>query len=102
MLLKKKLYGAILLVALTMLSACSTQKNTWLSRFYHTTTTRYNVHFNGAESYDKGIKQLEESNQDNFSNILPLYPISNPDNQQTASSAMTQAIEKCRKSIKLH
>lgn len=83
-------------------SSCSTQKNTWASRTHHTLNTKYNVYFNGNESYKEGIANIAKANKDDYSNILPMYPISHHENASAGTANMTKAIEKCRKSIKLH
>jgi len=58
--------------------------------------------FNAQTNYDKGIGELQKMQQDDYSNILPLYPISNHSNGQAVGSTMDIVIEKCRKAIKLH
>ncbi len=82
--------------------SCSTQKNTAASRFYHSTTTRYNIYYNGNLAFQEGLKAIDKANQDDFSRIIPLYAISNHDAAQSATSQMDRTIEKCRKCIKLH
>lgn len=82
--------------------SCSTQKNTWASRTYHATTTRYNIYFNGNLSFDEGLKAINDANTDDFSEIIPLYPVSNHSAAEAATSQMDRTIEKCRKCIKLH
>lgn len=89
----------LLLVALT---SCSTKKNTWSTRAYHTTTTRFNVFFNAKTSYDKGINDMQKMQQDDYSKPLVMYPISNHSNGEAVASTMDIVITKCRKSIKLH
>ena len=84
------------------MSSCSTQKNTWASRSFHQTKTKYNIHYNGQKSYDEGLEAISEAHEDDYSSILPLYPISNHDAAKSATSYMDRAIEKCRKCIKLH
>lgn len=83
-------------------TACSTKKNTWLSRNYHSMTTKFNVAFNGNESYKDGLKNIIAANEDDYSTILPLFPISKHSNASAATSDMDRAIEKSRKAIKLH
>jgi tetratricopeptide (TPR) repeat protein len=83
-------------------SACSTQKNTWSSRCYHGMTTKYNIYFNGYESYKSGIKQLQNSHKEDYSKLLPVYIVSNHENAKNAASAMNRSIEKCQKAIKNH
>lgn len=97
-----KTYRSLLLLAICTVCSCSTQKNTWLSRTHHIINTKYNVYYNGNESYQKGLQSIADANTDNFSEVLPMYPISNHENASAAIGDMDNAIEKCRKSIKLH
>jgi len=85
-----------------IISGCSTQKNTRLSRYYHATNTRFNVHFNGQESYNEGLKNIQKANQEDYTTVIPMYPISRHSNASAATSNMDRTIEKCRKAIKLH
>lgn len=95
-------YLFILLVVSTCLSACSTKKNTWATRSFHQTKTKYNIHFNGALSFEEGKEAINEANEDDFSSLISLYPVSNHEAAAAASSQMDRTIEKCRKCIKLH
>ena len=98
-----KLHNYAILFALTScLIACSTKKNTAVSRGFHQMKTKYNIYHNGAISFLEGEKAIMEANKDDFSSILNLYPVSNHEAAQAASSQMDVTIEKCRKCIKLH
>lgn len=93
----------ILLVLLIVLaSGCSTKKNTWASRTYQATNTRFNVYFNGYVSYNEGLKNILKANKEDYSSVIPMYPISRHSNAAAATSNMDLTIEKCRKAIKLH
>lgn len=83
-------------------TGCSMNKNTWGTRTYKAINTKYNVHFNGKTSFDEGIKNIQKANVEDFSEVLPMYPISKPANAKVATSNMDRAIEKSRKAIKLH
>ena len=90
------------LVALCSLAACSTKKNTRMSRFYQSMTTRFNVYFNGSEAYKRGCESIEDGNQDNYLQVLPLYPIGNQNTVGTGSGDFERAIEKSQKAVTLH
>ena len=92
----------LLLLATTMLSSCSTQKNTWASRSFHQMKTKYNIQFNGQIAFDEGQNAIREAHEDNYTAILPLYPVSDHKAAESATSQMDRTIEKCRKCIKLH
>ena len=93
---------AILLALASCLIACSTKKNTALSRGFHQMQTKYNIYHNGAISFLEGEQAIIEANKDDFSSIINLYPVSNHEAAQAATSQMDKTIEKCRKCIKLH
>jgi len=84
------------------LAACSTQKNTGSSRAWHELKVIHNVQFNGEQSFKEGMDAINQAHADNFATMLPLYPVSNHQAAESSASAMDKAIEKCRKSIKLH
>jgi tetratricopeptide (TPR) repeat protein len=99
---KNKLHILIALVALLFTGACSTQRNTWLSRNYQTLTARYNVYYNGNEAFIKGTKKIETALVDDYSQILPMFYYSVHDNLKLARSDMDRSIEKSKKLIKKH
>ena len=82
--------------------SCSTQKNTYVTRSFHQTKVKYNILFNGNIAYEEGLKAIRDANTDDYSQILYLYPVSNHQAAESASSQMDKTIEKCRKCIKLH
>lgn len=90
------------LLMMVLMASCSTQKNTWSTRNYHAMTVRYNVYFNGKNSYNDGIKQLNTSHKDDFSRIIPMYTVSNHEAAKGIESQMDVTIEKSRKAIKNH
>lgn len=91
---------SVLLVLIA--TGCTMNKNTWTTRTYKAINTKYNVKFNGQTSFDEGIKSIQKANVEDFSEVLPMYPISKPANAKVATSNMDRAIEKSRKAIKLH
>lgn len=96
------IYILLLCAYATMHTACSTQKNTWASRSFHQTKTKYNIYYNGNISFAEGEDAIREANEDDYSTILNLYPVSNHEAAKAATSQMDRTIEKCRKCIKLH
>ncbi len=95
-----KTYG--LLLVLMVAVGCSTQKNTPATRSFHQTKVKYNIMFNGNNTYNEGLEAINKANKDDYTKVLNLYPISNPSAAQAAASQMEVTIEKCRKCIKLH
>lgn len=92
----------IVIVIAAIAAACSTEKNTPMSRFYHNTTLKYNIYFNGRESYKKGITKINDQNSDNYALILSVFTDSKEENASVANGEMEKAIQKSAKGIKLH
>lgn len=95
-------FPLIFLLLIVLISGCSTKKNTSISRFYHATNTRFNVFFNGNVSYNEGLTNILTANKDDYSDVIPMYPVSHHSNTSAATSNMDRTIEKSRKAIKLH
>lgn len=99
---RSRVYIAVLVGFIGLMASCSTQKNTGATRAYHQMKTKYNIYFNGQVSFDEGEKAIREANEDDYSTILNLYPVSNHKAAESAAGQMDKTIEKCRKCIKLH
>ncbi len=84
------------------MTACSTTKNTPATRAFHQMKVRYNILYNGNNSYIEGLQAINNANEDDFTQVINLYPVSNHNAAQAATSQMEVTIEKCRKCIKLH
>ena len=96
------LYILLLLILANSMWSCSTKKNTWATRSYHQTKTKYNIYYNGAISFKEGEEAIREANKDDYSSVLNLYAVSNHQAAEASQSQMERTIEKCRKCIKLH
>ena len=84
------------------LVSCSTEKNTLVTRTYHNITSRYNIFFNGDESFKRGIKQMEDSHEDDFTRILPVFLWGDENTAGSIAGDMERAIQKATKVITLH
>ena len=87
---------------LLLTASCSTHRNTAKARFWHAFNSRYNTYFNGSQAFLQGSEELETGNRDNYTELLPLYPIGNKTSRGLGSAQFDRAIEKSEKVIKLH
>lgn len=94
-------YILLLSIALILVS-CSTKKNTGITRTYHNLTAHYNILFNGEESFKKGIDKLEETSDDDFTQLLPVFLYENKDAVKGISGEMDRAVKKMTKLISMH
>ncbi len=58
--------------SLVFVIACSTKRNTFLSRNSHALSSKYNILYNGGLALDKGVEDLKLQYQDNFWERLPI------------------------------
>jgi tetratricopeptide (TPR) repeat protein len=84
-----------------VLSYCSVEKNTGSSRFYQGMTARYNIYFNGYESFKAGLLKISRGYQDDYGEVLKVFEYSDPATASLCSSDMERAIQKASKLISL-
>ena len=89
---------------------CSTKKDAFLNRSYHSVTTKYNVLYNGHEALRIGLAQLNANYEDNYWERLPIEPLkvevlALPGMQADADSSpqeFEKAEEKAVKAVQKH
>jgi len=99
---KSNFWIFFLSVVLLFGAGCSTRKNTFGNRAYHTVTSTYNVNFNGKEALNKGVEDLNKKRKDNFLEILPVYFYPPKQDLTSAFPSFDRAIEKASKSVFKH
>ena len=60
---------------LLLIVSCSTKKDAFLNRSFHSTTTKFNVLYNGNEALRIGLIELNSNYQDNYWQRLPIEPL---------------------------
>ncbi|MDO4737185.1 MAG: hypothetical protein Q4A50_01040 [Bacteroidales bacterium] len=100
--MRRILYILYIYAALLVLAACSSNKNTALTRRVQAFKARYNTYFNGNEAFKEGRLLQEEGNKDNFTELIPLYVTGNKATLKLGTSNFSTAVEKCQKTIKTH
>lgn len=81
---------------------CSTKRNTAGSRFWQGFTAKYNTYFNGHEAYKDGVEAQITGNADNYTEMLPVFPVGNEATRNIGKSQFDRAITKSEKAIQLH
>jgi tetratricopeptide (TPR) repeat protein len=95
--------GFYLLCSLVLLfAACSTEKNAFLNRTYHSATARYNGYFNANELLDQALNSFYNSKKDDFYDVLPVNRLPNEEEAKSMYPAIDTAIVKCSEVIKNH
>lgn len=85
-----------------MLVACSTAKNTGLTRFYHSATARFNTLYNGRVAFEEGVEAQTKGHKDDYTSLLPMYPVADKQTAAMGKGNFETAITKSEKAIKKH
>ena len=64
-------------------------------------TARYNIYFNGYESFKSGLQKISRGYQDDYAELLKVFEYSDPSTAGMCSSDMERAIQKASKLISL-
>ena len=71
--MKKKIFKySYTLGSLLLLLACSTKRDTFVSRNIHALSAKDNILYNGQIALDKGVSDLKGTYKDNFWEVLPI------------------------------
>jgi len=81
---------------------CSTKKNTFTRRVYHNLTSHYNVYWNGMDQLRQGVKEYQNSVQDNYSLVLPVFNYGEKASTGKISQYADIGITKASKAIQKH
>lgn len=100
--LKYRFQLLFLVAGIALLLACSTEKNTFINRTYHSTTAKYNGYFNAKELIRIGLRDYRRTYQEDFYNILPIDLLPNADNVVDMYPVLDTAISKCKTVISKH
>lgn len=95
-----------LLGIVCLIFACSTKRNTFLSRNSHALSTKYNILYNGGIALDNGITELKTTYADNYWELLPVerMQLDQPefDDATVKNANFERAEEKAIKAIQKH
>ena len=103
---QKTLYGTAAwlapVLAILLITSCSTEKNTAMTRRVQAIKAHYNTYYNGSVAYLEGTEAQLKGNKDNYMEVLPLYITGNKNTVKLGTGNFDRAVEKCQKAIKQH
>lgn len=101
---RKVAFGTVIALAALFLvvGACSTEKNTFINRTYHSTTAKYNGYFNAKELLRIGLKDYRRNYREDFNKVLPIELMPNEDDVVDFYPVVDTAIVKCETVISKH
>ena len=94
--------GVFALIFMTLIFACSTEKNTGVSRAFHYVNARYNGHFNANELITVSLTAYRANLNEDYYSLLPLEAVPNEQEIEAFYSPIDTAISKVKKVITDH
>ena len=91
----------VALIALS-LSGCSNTRDGVMYRVYHNTNARFNGYFYAMEAMEEAELTLQEGYEENWDEILPVFPPVDESTAQAVYPLMERAIEKCTNVVDKH
>jgi TolA-binding protein len=91
-----------LCIFLLLQPSCSTEKNTWVNRTFHSTHAKYNGFFNANEIIKLTYKDFELNYVENYDKILPVFIYPNEEQSKAFYPPMDTADAKCERVIVKH
>ncbi|OIQ36511.1 MAG: hypothetical protein BM563_10660 [Bacteroidetes bacterium MedPE-SWsnd-G1] len=70
--LKKNFYKYLSIFTILFVVSCSTRKDAFLNRSFHSVTAKYNILYNGQVAFDQGIQELYATYKDDYWKRLPI------------------------------
>ena len=101
---KRTAFGTLvaLFALFLVVGACSTEKNTFINRTYHSTTAKYNGYFNAKELIRIGLDEYRYKAREDFNKILPIELFPSEEDVVDFYPVVDTAISKCQKVISKH
>lgn len=98
--------GITFITICAIVTACVTTKKKgdvpWLKRNYHSMTTKYNYYYNANVLYEEGISKLNQRHQDNYNQVLEMYPYSAIADTSIVAADMNTTIQKLTTAAAIH
>ncbi len=82
--------------------ACSTEKNTLISRSFHGLNAHYNGYFNATELIRQSMESYRDSRSEDYYSLLDINAVPNEEEVVGLYPALDTAIAKCKKVIQKH
>ena len=85
-----------------IVTACSTKKNTWVTRNYHNLTSHYNGYWAANEDMLVAESNTFKNYKDNYEKILPIFTYTTLEEVKTVTPEMEKIYKKASKVVQYH
>ncbi|HEY0978014.1 MAG TPA: tetratricopeptide repeat protein [Flavobacteriales bacterium] len=86
---------AFITLGVLVLAACSTEKDAFLNRTFHSLVSRDNGWFNANERLKETVANMEKRHTDDFDQVLPVFIYGTEEAAKAMAPELEKSIEKC-------
>ena len=90
------------LVGFVLLTACKTDKNTFVHRGYHNLTARFNGYYYATENIKEGEEKIRTTYKYDYDRLLPVFLVPNNETTKATFPEFDKAIKKSSNCIQRH
>ena len=94
--------AAIASLVMVVVFSCSTEKNTFINRNYHSLTAHYNGYYNANELINQSMVSYQQGRIEDYYTLIPIDPVPGDEEVIGIFPAIDTAIAKCKKVIVNH
>lgn len=84
------------------MAACSTKKNTLVTRTFHNITSRFNGYYYSKLNVNEGVDKIAENHKEDYTKLLPLFVYADPKSAQSTYENFDKSIEKSSLVVQRH
>ncbi len=92
----------LLFLILLFAGSCSTKRNTWMNRNYHSINAYFNGYFNARQLFTESLKKLQKGHVENYDKVLHIFKYGDSQQLNSVSGSMDMVYEKCSRVIRRH
>lgn len=85
-----------------ILSACSTKRDKWLNRTWHSVNTRYNGYYYGNLAIEDAFTELAKANKDNYNTVIQVFQYGDKNSAQAVNPLSDRTLAKGVNMVKKH
>ena len=89
-------------VLLAVVSACSTKRDKWANRTWHSINTRYNGYYYGNLAIQEAFEELSKANKDNYNSVLQVYRYGDKNSAQAVNPLSDRTLQKGTDMVRKH
>ena len=91
-----------LLAFAVIVAACSTKRDKWINRTWHSVNTRYNGYYYGNLAIEEAFVELAKANKDNYNSVIQVYQYGDKNTAQAVNPLSDRTLLKGTNMVKKH